>query len=589
MAERRRRKQSSHPPATSTSVDPHVERALAYCRSVVSGETPACKYVRAACTRQLRDLERAASDPNYPYVFDERRAGRVCRFVEQLPHIKGPKGGQLIQLEPWQCFILATVFGWVRKDNGKRRFRRVYIEVPRGNAKSTLSSGVALYCLAADGEAGAEVYSAATTRDQAKIVWGDAHAMVRKRALLRERLGIETSAHSVFHPATHSKFVPLSRDADNLDGLNIHCAIVDELHAHKTREVYDVVETGTGKRDQSLLWVITTAGSDTSGICYELRSYCAKMLDGSYADDAQFAVIYTIDEGDDWTSPDVWRKANPNWGVSVQADVIAQLAHKAMQVASAQSNFLTKHLNVWVNADQTWMNMLAWDRAANPELRSEDFSDAPCFVGLDLASKTDIACKARVYVRDLPHRTREGETERHYYLFVDSYLPESAVTDGRNAQYAGWVREGWLRETPGDVLDFAAVKADLLADRDRYRMRVVAYDPWQAEQLSQELRAEGLTMVEVRPNVQNFSAPMKEFEALVLDGRLHHDGNPLMRWMVSNVVCHRDAKDNIYPRKERPENKIDGVVAAIMALGRALAHTEEEEHSVYESRGVRFL
>lgn len=570
--------------------DPHVAKALAYCRDVVEGRILACKLVIAACQRQLDDLERSRSDPSWPYVFDEGRAGRVCRYVEQLPHIKGPKGGQLIELEPWQCFVYTTVFGWVRRDTQRRRFRRVYIEVPRGNAKSTMSSGTALYCLSADGEPGAEVYSAATTRDQAKIVWGDAAAMLKKRRPLKTRLGLESTRHAIFQAATDSKFVPLSRDADNLDGLNIHCAVIDELHAHKTREVYDVVETGTGKRDQSLLWVITTAGSDTSGIGYEVRSFCVKLLEGVLEDDSQFAVIYTIDQGDDWTSPEVWRKANPNWGVSVQPDVFAQLARKAMNVASAQGNFLTKHLNVWVSAGQSWMNMAAWEKCADPSLRLEDFREDPCFAAFDLSSKVDIAASVALFYRDLPAVSAKGEptTERHYYLFLKSYLPEAAIRESSNSQYQGWVKDGWITPTSGDVIDFDLIREDHIALSKEVNLRETAYDPWQAQQLANELQREGLVLVELRPTVQNFSEPMKELEALVRSGRLHHDGNPVLRWMVSNVVCKYDAKDNIYPRKLRPENKIDGAVAAIMAMNRAML-APEEETSVYETRGIRFL
>jgi phage terminase large subunit-like protein len=530
---------------------------------VVAGEIPAGHWVRRACRRQLDDLARWGGE-GAPFRFDEARAGRVCRFVERLPHIKGPLAGQKLKLEPWQCFILTTVFGWVNAETGKRRFRRGYTEVPRGNGKSALSSGIGLYMLAADGEGGAEVYSAATTRDQARIVFRDAQHMARRTPELGAQLGVSVAAHNIHVARTASKFEALSAEGSTLDGLNIHCAIVDELHAHRTRAVYDVIETGTGKRPQSLLWVITTAGTDRSGICYELRTYCTKVLDGLVDDPSQFAVIYGLDDGDDWQAPASWSKANPNWGVSVMPDVVGQLATKAMQLPSAQPNFLTKHLNVWVNADSAWLPADAWGKRADPALSLADFEGQECVVALDLATKTDIASKVYLFRREV-----DGVT--HYFLFGRHYLPEAALSDGRNASYAGWEIAGRLASTPGDVTDFGQVEAEVLEDASRFQVREVAYDPWQAADLAQRLQANGASVVEYRATVANFSAPMKELAALVLQGRLHHDGCPVMAWMVSNVVCHLDAKDNVYPRKERPENKIDGVVAAIMALGRWMA------------------
>lgn len=530
---------------------------------MTEGRIDAGLYVKQACARQLADLRK-----DWQYEFDQHLAGRVCRFIEALPHIKGPKAGKDIELEPWQCFKLTTTFGWVHKDTRKRRFRRAYWEEPRGNAKSTISSGVGLYMVAADNEAGAEVYSAATTRDQARIIFADAQHMARKRPALCSDLGIEVLAHAIVQQESASKFVALSSEGNTLDGLNIHIALIDELHAHKTRDVYDVIETGCGKRDQSLLWTITTAGSDRAGICYEIRTYLTKVLSGVVEDDSFVGCIWAADDADDWTLESTWRKANPNWGVSVQPAVIAQLAHKAMQMPAAQNNFKTKHLNLWVNADVAWMDMRAWDRCADENLDLADFIGQPCYIGLDLASKTDMAAKVRLFMRKI-----DGLV--HYFMFAQYYLPEAAVTDGRNSQYPGWEIEGRLITTPGDVLDFGRVQEDLMEDSRQFQVREMAYDPWQATQLAQQMTADGATMVEYRNTVANFSAPMKEIEALVRAGRLHHAGDPVMAWMISNVVCHLDAKENIYPRKERKENKIDGVVALITALGRAM-HAEDD-------------
>ena len=544
--------------------------AKRYAEQVVAGEILACRWVQRACQRQLDDLAKFKGKAS-PYSFNPKLADKdgrsfypadnLCAFIERLPHVKGPLAGEPIQLEPWQAFILTTVFGWV-KSNGTRRFRRSYIEVPRGNAKSTLSSAVALYMLAADREGGAEVYSLATTRDQARIVFGDAQTMARRSPGFRRRFSVEVGAHNMHVLASGSKFEALSAEGSTLDGLNIHFGCVDELHAHKTRTVYDVVETGTGKRDNSLLWVITTAGSNRTGICYEVRTFVTKLLDGVFEDDSQFGIIYGLDDGDDWTAESALIKANPNWDISVKPEVLLPLQAKAMQLPSAVNNFKTKHLNEWVNADTAWMDMRAWDACADSTLDIEAFIGQPCWIGLDLASKTDIAALVLVF----PH----PEIADAYAVFGKYYLPEDTVSSAGNSQYEGWMRTGRLTVTPGNVIDFGWIEADLLEMASRFEVQAVAFDPFQATQLSTRMLSEGLPMIEVRPTVLNFSEPMKTLEALVLQKKLAHDSDPVLTWMASNVVAHLDVKDNIYPRKERAENKIDGIVALIMALSRAI-------------------
>jgi len=541
--------------------------AQRYAEAVVSGEIAACQWVRKACQRQLDDLVRFKGRTS-PYRFNPlltdasgrkyRPADNLCAFVELLPHIKGPLAGSPITLEPWQVFVLTTIFGWVRRDGG-RRFRRSYIEVPRGNAKSTLSSAVGLYMLTADGEGGAECYSLATTRDQARIVFGDAQQMARKSAGFRARYGVTVGAHNMHVLSTASKFEALSAEGSTLDGLNIHFGCIDELHAHKTRTVYDVVETGTGKRDNSLLWVITTAGSDRAGICFEVRNFVTRVLSRQIEDDSQFGIIYGLDDEDDWGSEDALIKANPNWGISVRPEVILPLQAKALQLPSATNNFRTKHCNDWVSTDTAWMDIRAWERCAQSSLQLDDFEGQPCWVGIDLASKVDIASMALLFERD-------GKVVG----FVRHFLPEDTVFNASNSQYQGWMQAGHLQVTPGNVTDFGQIEAELLDAASRFEIKAVAFDPFQATQFSTRMLAEGLPMLEVRPTVLNFSEPMKQLEALVLQGKWAFDGDPVLTWMVSNVVCHRDAKDNIYPRKERPENKIDGVVAVLMALNRLL-------------------
>lgn len=611
----------------------YLDRALGYARRVVAGAESAGKWERRACERFLRDLERtaavdqaaaplieaadqalaaaqaaelaiaagtgdaataerlrAAADQAraalaadeavvaWPYVLDEARGSRACLFIELLPHIKGEwakpvyvDGGlryARIALEDWQIFVELQLFGWVHRTTRLRRFRRSYEEVARKNAKSTRVAARELYLLAADGEPGAHVYSAATTGDQAREVFDVARNMGLRETEFRARFGVNIGKHDIVIAETASSFRPLNAEGSTLDGLNVHAACIDELHAHKTRAVWDVIDSATGARSQPLVSAITTAGSDRAGICYELRDYVRKILDGVLVDETWFGIIYCPDDEDikagRWDDPAVWRKANPNLGVSVKLDDMQAAAKRAMAQPSALNAFLTKRLNVWVSSDSAWLDMRAWDACADPTLSIEDFRGEEMVAGLDLASKVDIAAKIKLFRREI-------DDKEHFYAFLSAYLPQRAIDIGTNSQYAGWARQGLLTVTDGEVTDYGVIEDEIRDDMAAHQVLEVAFDPFQATQLSGNLLDDGVPMVEMRPTVLNFSEPMKLLEALVLEGRLHHDGNPLLAWMVSNVVCHTDAKDNIYPRKERAENKIDGVVALIMALGRFVA------------------
>ena len=535
--------------------------ARQYAADVLGGKIPACKWVKLAVDRQLTDLKTYAGDRSL-YVFDENEANRVCKFIELLTHTKGELAGTRIHLEPWQVFILTTVFGWLRRADGGRRYRRSYVEVPRGNGKSTLLSGVGLYCLVADREGGAEVYSFATTRDQAKIVFGDAKVMAERNAPLRNKFGLQVLANALYVPTSNSTFQAKSAEGSTLDGLNTHLAIIDELHAHKTRAVYDVVETSTGKRKNSLMFVITTAGFDTSGICYEVRTMVTKVLEKSVVDETQFGIIYGLDDGDDWTTVEALEKANPNWGISVRPEIITSLMKKAIALPSAVNNFKTKHLNIWCSASSAWMDMQAWE-AGEINVDRSDFEGQPCYIGLDVGAKNDVTAKVLLF-----------PVGKSFVVFADFYLPEAAVEKSTNSQYRGWVEEGWITQSGGAMTDLARIEEDIRDDLSRFDVKGIAYDPWNALLLATNLGNDGAPMVEYRNTVQNFSDPMKSLEALVQDKRVNHDGNPVLRWMMGNVVAKLDAKDNIFPRKERYENKIDGVVALIMALG--ISNTSEE-------------
>lgn len=557
-------------------------RAKQYAEDVLSGEITACKWVKAACRRHLDDLAGATA-----YRYDEAAAEHVCMFAEAMRHTKGEwaRRREKIKLEPWQIFALCCIFGWLRVEDGKRRFRTVYLEVARKNAKSTLLSVIALYLLACDGESGAEIYSAATTRDQARIVFAAARQMAKLEPEFCSRFGVQIWKDSIAVESTDSFLKALSAEANTLDGLNPHGAIIDELHAHRTRDVWDVMETATGARSQPLIAAITTAGSNRAGICYEIRGYLCRVLNSTLhrhdglgykvegdavEDDTFFGLIYTLDDGDDWQDESIWLKPNPNLGVSVYLDDLRRQAKKAAYVASAQPNFLTKRQNVWVNADSAWMDMLAWERAGR-DIEIEDYRGWSCTFGIDLASKTDFACLSILF-------TRDGQ----YRLFTRHWIPEDQITESDNSQYAGWAENGHIIATDGNVLDHERVQFEIEELAREYRPTAIGYDPGFDRVIPQNMANHGFPMVEVRCTAANLSEPMKHTEAMVLSGAVQHDRNPAMTWMVSNVVAHINRGDLFYPTKERHDAKIDGAVALFLAV----AVREKEFRSIWETRGA---
>lgn len=557
------------------SIPPLCREAIDYAEAVASHEIDACTLTRFAVDRFHTDLETMASDG--PYTLDHAAAERIMTFVQMMPHIKGPEAGKALHLAPWQKFIYLNIFGWKRRKTGLRRFRAAYTEIPRGNGKSTMVAPAALYMMSADGEGGAEVYSAAVTRDQARIVFNVGKTMAQRRSVYRKRAGVSIFTSAVSQDKTASLFQPLSADARSLDGLNVHFAVLDELAQHKNREVYEVIETATGKRLQPLMWMITTAGPDKGGIGYEIHGYAKQILEGVIEDDSFFSIIYTINPDDDWTSPDVWRKANPNWGISVQPIAIEQLAKKAIQVPSFQNAFQMKHLNRWTNAAVGWMGSVHWGKQAR-QMKADDFIGEECMIGIDLASKIDVVAVVKIFRRP----AIDGSTDHDYFIIPRLYLPEAAVLEGRHANYAGWAAAGAMIKTPGDVVDFKYIEEDLENDFKKYQVIDIPYDPWQATQLAQRMTAKGLPMVEFPATVRNFSEPMKELEIFVRQGRLYHDNNPCYNWMISNVMVQEDRKGNIFPRKDNQKSKIDGPVATIMALARWVYHTQASQ-SVYEN------
>jgi phage terminase large subunit-like protein len=538
------------------------ETAIAYAKEVVGGAIPACRFVLLGCQRFLDDLE----NTEWQYRYDHEKANRACNFMQLMPHTKGKwaaKRERLI-LQPWQCFIECNLFGWVHKETGLRRFRESYEEVPRKNGKSLRLAARGLYLFAADGESGAEVYSGATTEKQAYEVFRPAWQMAQKMPALRDRFGVELSGNPK-NPGTMyvledmSKFEPMIGKPG--DGSSPHAALVDEYHEHDSDHMVEAMQTGMGAREQPMLCIITTAGSNLGGPCYEKRRDVIRILEKQVQDETVFGSIYALDDTDAWDDPASLVKANPNYGISVFGDfLLAQLA-QAKRSAAKQNAFRTKHLNQWVGARTAWMNMLAWQRQKR-DLEIDDFADCPCWVGVDLASKLDIAAIVLMFERD-----------GSYYTFPRFYVPEATLQD--NDKYMQFVTDGAMVATPGDMTDYAFIEQELMEVAARFDLRDIAFDPHQAAYLMTRLSQSGLPVVEMAQNVKNLSEPMKEVEALTLSRKLWHDGNPAMTWMMGNVVARVDAKEHIYPRKESHGDKIDGPVAMIVAMGRAMLNLDD--------------
>lgn len=580
-----------------------VADGFRYAERVVSGEIVAGELVRLACLRFLHDIEHG---PERGVYFDEDRAQHILDFYNFVPHVKGHLAGKPIELMDWHIFILINLFGFVIPlidemtseivlgDDGEpvyvRRFRTAYDEVARKNAKSTLSSGIGLYMTGADGEGGAEVYSAATTRDQARIVFDDAKRMVKLAAKTLGRL-FGSNKLNIHQERTGSKFEPVASDANNLDGLNIHCGIVDELHAHKTRDVWDVLETATGARLQSLIFAITTAGFNKEGICYEQRDYAIKVLRNfdnpdplAIKDDSYFALIYTLDPDDDPFDEANWPKANPGLGICKRWDDMRRLAKKAKEQVAARVNFFTKHLNIWVQGEQAWMDMARWEKCRD-SWDSADSASWPMWLGVDLANKIDISAAVKVWLAS------NGDI----YVKSRFWIPEGRLEACSRQQaelYKKWNEAGYLEFTDGDVVDHSLIKEETLAWASGDSMNELAYDPWSATQFGLAVAAEGAPVVEVAQTVKNLSEAMKEAEAKIYAGRLHHDGNPVMTWMMSNVTVKPDKNENIFPNKSTPENKIDGPVAMFIAMSRLLVNGGDAKESLsthIETHGLRSL
>lgn len=552
----------------------NVDVASKWARELLQGKHPACLYIKQAVQRHFDDLE-ASKREDYPYYFCPVTAERKLKLIQLLPHTKGEWGMKRLPLtlEPWQMFGLASMFGWLRKAGNYRRFREGYWEVPRKNGKSAIAAGVGIAMFVADSEFGAEIYSGATTEKQAWEVFRPARLMVDRSPLLKSAKGIEVNASNLNIPADGSRFEPVIGNPG--DGSSPSCALIDEYHEHDSAAMYETMLTGMGARKQPLMFIITTAGSNIEGPCYDKRRQCVEMLDGQVPDDELFAWIWTIDEGDDWTDPSVLKKANPNFDISVYKEYLESQQQRAIRSARFTNTFKTKHLNVWTSAKSGFFNLQSWMACRDTSLTIEQFDGESCYIGLDCARKLDMNSKVRLFRRVIDDRV-------HYYCISPMFfVPEDAVWHNDNQRLAerfqAWVKQGYLFDTEGAEVDYREILEEAIAAHEETPILFSAIDPFGATALQHALDDEGMNPVVITQNYTNMSPAMMELEAAIEGGRFHHDGNPIMTWCISNVIGKNlpGNDDIVRPIKQNSDSKIDGAVALMMAVGMAMREQDD--------------
>lgn len=547
-----------------------------YIDDVLSGRQVVGRLARLSIERHVRDLDRVGA-PDFPYYFDEEQAKRVIDFKQQLRHTKGEwanprKHDTRIHLEPWQQAKDWILFGW-RRPGGYRRFTKAVIEVARKNGKTTDGAATINYVYWADRpiEMGAECYCIGPKKEQAKIAWNEARMQIDKHPILRKRSRTyKQSSTIVKHDDDAAQLTIWGRDAEKQDGFNPHFTLVDEAHLYPGNEAMEVIESGLGAREQPLIYIITTAGVDINAAYYqEERTLAVKILEGSIdpVPEHIFALIYALDEGDDWTNPDVWIKANPNLGVSVRWDYLKQRIQDALAVPSRQNKIKTKNLNLWTQAETRWISDEDWMKTAG-EVDEKALVGRECFLGVDLSSSQDITAVAACFPP-----IEAGEPYQFIYRF---FIPGDDLIDRERRDqvpYTYWVEQGLVITTPGNVVDYNFIEQEILELAKRYQVAEIPHDPWKAQEIVNNLSAEGFVMVPMYQRYSAMAAPTDTFEKMTLAKQIAHGGNPVIRWMISCTEVKSDRQGNIMPMKPRRDangKRIDGVVASIMALGRAV-------------------
>lgn len=576
---------------------PIAQRGLDWAEDVLSNKIASCKRIKQACKRFKKDLKRAGTD-QFSYVFDMVAAEHMCAFLEALPHIEGEwaSRGETITLLGWQAFLIAQIGGWRHMVTGARRFRTAYVEVPRKNGKSTLLAGVGLYFLGPDGEPGAKVYSAAASTHQARIVFDAARVMAitgsHEGLPLDEVLGLNVEEHKIKTQDPAAVFQPIASQTKSKDGKNPHCAIVDELHEHDKRDVWDSMASALGAREQPLLIAITTAGYNTAGICYEQRKYLQRILDGVYEDDSYFGLIFEADEGDDPADPLTWEKANPSLYAAKKLQYMQDEWKKAAASPAAMGEFLRKHLDIWTSVGASAIDMAAWRAAEDPGMQLSDFAGRRAFIGVDLATRHDPSSVA-VVIPD-----EDDPDKGPLRVFSWHFLPEKVVEAAGNEHLWGWAQKKLIHTTPGAELDLHIVEALVLqlcgvgddswgwGDLPSLDVEMVIYDAQFAAQMAAKWENSGICAVELRSRASNLNEPFNKLIAAVDDHRLVNDGNEVLTWMAGNTLLKQvPGGDYIYPAKLAPEDKIDGIVATINALWPLSQVPEEDDKKGVVTQG----
>ena len=510
--------------------------------------------------------------------YDEEKATRAVRFIENLKHTKGKWAGKPFWLFPWQEQVIRDVFGIVDAQ-GRRQFRTAFVEIGKKNGKSELAAAVALYLLYAGNEPSAEVYGAAADRQQASIVFDVANQMVQMSPALLKRSKVMAATKRIVNYSNAGFYQVLSAEVATKHGLNVSGLVFDELHAQPNRKLYDVLTKGSGDaREQPLYFLITTAGTDRESICYELHQKAKDILAGRKIDPTFYPVVYGLSDDDDWHAEENWYKANPSLGQTIQIDRVRDMYREALDNPAEENVFKQLRLNMWVSSLTRFIPEHIYDLGKEP-IDLAALEGRECYGGLDLSSTSDITA----FVLIFPPRTEEEK----YILLPYFWIPEDTIplrVRRSSVPYDVWHQQGYLYSTEGNVIHYGFIEKFIEKLGEKYHILEIAFDRWGATQMTQDLEGMGFTVVPFGQGFASMSPPTKEFYKLLMEGRIIHGGNPVMRWMAGNVVVDRDPAENIKPTKAKSPEKIDGVVAAIMALDRCIRH--EQQGSVYDDRGL---
>ena len=580
-----------------------------YIDDCINQKIKVCKATYLAIKRHLEDIEKS-KDKDYPFYFDEEEATRPITFIQSLVHTKGEWANKNIELEPWEQFIIASIFGWRRKENNFRRYKKAYVQVSRKNGKTTFASGIGNYCLFCDREAGAEIYYIATKKDQAKIAWSESERQIRKaKALNKEAITYKQTSTIIKKNDTASKSKPLGKDSSTEDGLNPHLVIVDEYHAHPDNELLNVLESGMGARRQPLTFIITTAGFDKTSVCYKEYEYAKQILNNSLSNDEYFCIIYEPDDVKDvWVfmseykekinkNEDVSKQeelinniifqANPNLDISVKNSYLKSRLFEGLDKPIQRVDILTKNLNVWTQASEVWISSERWLKSYhNQDINIDALKGKKACIGLDLATTRDIAAYSLCFYR--------ADDEEPYILLPRFFMPKANIRQRSKEDkvpYELWASQGLITLTDGDIIDFDIIEASILNDAKNYEIIEIAYDPWKAIEIVTHLEKEGFKLQQIKQSfaVGGLSEGTSLFEKVIDERKLIHGNNPVLNWMINCCEVKTDGRDNylpVKPDRRRTYKRIDGVVASIMALHVVIKNHFENTKSIYENQGV---